>query len=430
MMGKKNYLYLIIVFFFSFSGVLDLSAQEITFLEGEYDEALKQAKQEGKPVFIDFYATWCGPCKVLAQTVFTDPEIKAYYDGHFVCLRVDVDKEKKLANKYEIMSMPTLVFLNSKGKEVKRFSGLVHKKHFLNAGQEVCGERPTLPEMYKQYQKNERDLQLLQTVLLETPFYVEETPGVDGKRWKDRMFELFPKYVQMKGLAQMVNSDDFELFLLYNPDVHRGDSILNFLNARYKEFEKVVAPKDVWQYVISKQGALINQLAKAGDLGYQEELKRVDGDMKEIYSKISDPKLAVYDAMKNHADALYALYAEKDEAKYLDLKENYFTQIGDFVSFRDYQDAIRGMVIARLGKLEPASYERCLVWLERASRLKLNPQEELDACSLKGSCFMGLKRFGEAKACFNQAYVLAMQLGNQRSQMEIKAALEKIQLSE
>lgn len=430
MKSKKYYLCLIFLFFFSFNGVYKLVAQEITFFEGKYDAALKQAKQEGKPVFIDFYATWCGPCKELARTVFTDLEIKAYYDRHFVCVRVDVDKEEKLADKYEITSMPTLVFLDSKGKEIKRFSGLVHKKHFLDAGQEVCGERPTLPEMYKQYQKNEQDLQLLQAVLLETPFYVEETPGVDGKRWKDRMFELFPKYVQMKGLPQMINSDDFELFMLYNLDVHRGDSILNFLNTHYKEFEKVVDPRDVWQYVISKQGALINQLAKAGDLGYQEELKRVDGDMKDIYSKISNSKLSVYNTMKNQADALYALYAEKDEAKYLDLKENYFTQIGDLVSFRDYQDAIRGMVLARHGKLQPASYERCLVWLDRVSRLKLNPQEELDACSLKGSCFMGLKRYGEAKACFNQAYVLAMQLGNQRSQMEIKAALEKIQLSE
>lgn len=430
MIGKKNYLYLMVVFFFSFSGILDLSAQEITFFEGKYDEALKQAQEEGKPVFIDFYATWCGPCKELARTVFTDPEIKAYYDGHFVCVRVDVDKEKKLADKYKIMSMPTLVFLNSKGKEIKRFSGLVHKKHFLSAGQEVCGERLTFPEMYKQYQKNGQNLQLLQTVLLETPFYVEETPGVDGKRWRDRMFELFPKYVQMKGLAQMINSDDFELFLLYNSEVHRGDSILDFMNAHYKEFEKVVDPRDVWQYVISKQGALINQLAKDGDLGYREELERINGDMKEIYSKIADPKLSVYDAMKNHADALYALYAEKDEAKYLDLKENYFTQVGELASFRDYQDAIRGMVLARQGKLEPASYERCLEWLDRASRLKQSPEEELDACSLKGSCFMNLKRFSEAKACFNQAYVLAMQLENKQMQMQIKAALERIQLSE
>lgn len=430
MISKRYYLCLMLVSCIVFSGARDLAAQEITFLDGKYDAALKQAKQEGKPVFIDFYATWCGPCKELARTVFTDPEIKAYYDEHFVCMRIDIDKEKKLADKYEITSIPTLVFLNSKGKELKRFSGLVHKKHFLNAGQEVCGERPTLPEMYKQYQKNEQDLQLLQTVLLETPFYVEETPGVDGKRWKDRMFELFPKYVEMKGLDQMINDDDFQLFLLYNIEVHRGDAILDFLNAHHEEYEKVVDPREVWQYVISKQGALINRLAKAGDLGYREELSRVVGDMKDIYSKMSNSKLPVYDAMKNHADALYALYAEKDEAKYLDLKENYFTQIGDLVSFRDYQDAIRGMVLARHGKLQPASYERSLVWLDRVSRLKLNLQEELDACSLKGSCFMGLKRYGEAKACFNQAYVLAMQLGNQRSQMEIKAALEKIQLSE
>lgn len=418
--------YLILVFLFSLGGEHYLAAQEITFLDGKYDTALKQAKNEGKPVFIDFYATWCGPCKELAQTVFVDPEIKAYYDGHFVCVRIDIDKEQKLAEKYGITSIPTLVYLDSKGKEVKRLTGMTEKTHFLHVGQEVRGERPALPELFKQYQNNQMDLNILKTMLLEAPRYVDETPNVEGERWKNRMMGLFPKYVGMKGLARMINEDDFQLFMLYGTDVHPGDTILNFLNAHYKEYESVVEPQIVWQYIISKQSALINRLARAGDSAYREELNRVNGDMKDVFSKIPNLKLPVYDVLKNEADAQYALYAEKNEGKFMELKESYFTQVGDLLSFRDYQEAIGGLVGARQGKLEPASYERCLVWLDRASHLKLNAEEQMNLYCLMGNCFNGLKQIDNAKACFNQAYVLAMQINDGRMQAQIKAMLERL----
>lgn len=399
------------------------AAQEIRFLNDSYEQALLKAKQENKPVFVDFFATWCGPCKQLEQTVFVDPAVKDYYDQHFVCVRVDVDKEPKLAQRYRIQSIPTLIFLNSKGKELRRVTSLVDEARFLHIGQEIVGDRPTYPELYKQYSEGKKDIGFMQSLLLEAPSYVSEVGSADGTKWKERAFKIFQEYLSLKGLDQMINKADFQIIMLFQEKAKRNDPVLNFVNEHHEEFEKVVVPHLVWEFVISQQNGLINSLARNGDMAYLEELKRITGDMQDIYSKIKHEKLSVYDAMKNQADGNYALYAKKDESKFLDLKEAYFQQVGELLTFSDYQSAIQELVIARNGVLKPKSYERCLVWLDRASQLNLQPREQLDISCLMGNCFRGLENIAKARACFNQAFVLAMQLNDERMQAQIKAVL-------
>jgi thioredoxin len=83
--------------------------------------AIKEAKRSGKPVFIDFYATWCGPCKLLDQA-YDKPALKAEA-SRYVMVKVDVDKSQAEAQKYGIQAMPTMVFLNRNGKVVARKEG-------------------------------------------------------------------------------------------------------------------------------------------------------------------------------------------------------------------------------------------------------------------------------------------------------------------
>ena len=82
--------------------------------------------------------------------------------------------------------------------------------------------------------------------------------------------------------------------------------------------------------------------------------------------------------------------------------------------------------MARKGILNPKSYERCLLWLDKASKLNLQSREQLDLSCLMGNCFRGLENTEKARACFNQAYVLAMQLNDVRMQTQIKAVLEQL----
>ena len=79
-----------------------------------------------KPVLIDFYATWCGPCKMLSPIV----EEIAEENEDIKVVKIDIDKEQDIAVEYEIMSIPTLVVIKD-GQEVNRSVGVIGKSDIL-----------------------------------------------------------------------------------------------------------------------------------------------------------------------------------------------------------------------------------------------------------------------------------------------------------
>jgi thiol:disulfide interchange protein DsbD len=100
-------------------------------------EMLDQAAREGKPVFIDFYADWCVPCKEMDAQTFATPEVVSR-SRDFVMLKVDLTstedpKAGALREKYQVKGVPTFVFLRPDSKEMAdlRGTGFESKDVFL-----------------------------------------------------------------------------------------------------------------------------------------------------------------------------------------------------------------------------------------------------------------------------------------------------------
>lgn len=125
----KKQLLIIIVLFFSVLGF----SQGIVFEHGTWKEVLEKAKQTNRPIFVDVYTSWCGPCKKMSKDIFPLAEVGKVYNANFVCYQIDAEKGEgiEIAKKYEVMSYPTYLFIKADGTLFSRAVGSMEAEKFI-----------------------------------------------------------------------------------------------------------------------------------------------------------------------------------------------------------------------------------------------------------------------------------------------------------
>lgn len=88
----------------------------------------KEVLKSEKPVLVDFYADWCGPCNAMAPVI---EELAKELEGKVKVGKINVDENPDIAVEYNVMSIPTLIVFKN-GKEEKRLVGLRNKEELIN----------------------------------------------------------------------------------------------------------------------------------------------------------------------------------------------------------------------------------------------------------------------------------------------------------
>jgi thioredoxin-related protein len=114
--------------FFYFRPIVNFNkdkAEGIQFFRGNWNDAIALAKKENKLIFLDVYATWCGPCKRLKKYVFSDKNVGTYFNEKFINVTIDAEKSEgiPISEQFNVTSYPTLIFIDQTGKLLHKMEG-------------------------------------------------------------------------------------------------------------------------------------------------------------------------------------------------------------------------------------------------------------------------------------------------------------------
>ncbi|KIO44296.1 MULTISPECIES: thioredoxin family protein [Sanguibacteroides] len=412
-------------------GILgSLSAQMVIF-EGSFDEAMKKAKEEKKDLFVDFYADWCGPCKMMAEQVFTRPEVGEYFNSRFICVKVNVDakENKELAKRYNVTALPTMVFVGRDGKEMRRITGTKDPASFVKEARIAKGEALSFEQLYEQYKKKKKDVQLSRQLLLEAPTFVSAQQGYDQQKWIARVDNLYAEYMKNNKLDHMITEPDFMILTMYHAQTGKKDPVFDFVAANFDQYAKVVGKEVVAGYLMGLNNSYIIRLCKKGDLSYKDRLARVNGDLQKVYAGISFGSLSVQDAVTLLADATYSLYRRDEDAFFKNMNK-YFAGKGDQADVNDYTQPLEDLFTAYEGKLSENAYSKCIPWIGKALEKKMDSGLRTRLLIMMGQCFQHTGQTDKAKQSFNQAFLTSTQIENKmmmkQLQQVIKQSLENL----
>lgn len=126
-------------------------------------EALLQAKNSGKMVFLDAVTEWSGPCKLMNKCVFTDAAVGDFYNSKFISIKVDMEKGEgpALAKRYGIWQFPTLLFIDGDGNIQHEAVGFYNAAEFIKLGKRAMNTELNLYALQQRYAMGERSSGLL-----------------------------------------------------------------------------------------------------------------------------------------------------------------------------------------------------------------------------------------------------------------------------
>lgn len=268
---KKSFLFLSLI-----ASISLFSQGGINFETTSFQEILNKAKQEKKLVFLDAYASWCGPCKMMERNVFTNQAVAEYYNSSFINARIDMEKGegRSIAQKYGIRSYPTLIFLNGEGEVVSKELGYLDSDQFLSFAKDSNKPNNINSNLKEQFAKGERDPKFLINFV---NLYANTEPEL-AKKASEEYFKnkkdntVSPEEVNLLlNFTQSLQDPNYQYFVKLKPEI-----IKLFSEQNYNQFNNHLKLMDVFKHSIDEKTKMINDqyfITETSQFMPQEDVK-------------------------------------------------------------------------------------------------------------------------------------------------------------
>ena len=260
----KKQLIIISALLFSLSGF----SQGIEFEHGTWKEVLQKAQQSNKPIFIDVYTSWCGPCKKMSKDIFPLTEVGKVYNANFICYQIDAEKGDgiEIAKKYEVKAYPTYLFLKNDGTLFSKLVGSMEVEKFIAISKTALtdmNDPKSIAMWEKEYVEKKNDPAFLLDYMNKRSKlgksnnqlfdeYLKSIP--EERRTSDTIVELYKKeerYLNVNSLAYtnlQKNQDKFVSKIYGLVYVYLADGVMNSLHEAAKLKDSLLLATTIQAY--------------------------------------------------------------------------------------------------------------------------------------------------------------------------------------
>lgn len=213
---------------------------QTNFRDVTYREAIAAAKAEKKQVFIDFYTSWCGPCKMMMKNVFPLKEVGDYLNARFVCVKIDAEKGEgpELAKRYKVKAYPTFVAIDPDEEVLMtKEGGTFDGGEFIGSIDRLINPDKSPERLQQRYEGGERSADLVSAYAGMKMEQVYQNRRSDMSK-KDEAFNIVQDY--FNGLNDRERLKEENLFIYASFTESPMDAIAQYMIANRDKFTPAI----------------------------------------------------------------------------------------------------------------------------------------------------------------------------------------------
>jgi thiol-disulfide isomerase/thioredoxin len=263
---KKFSLLLAAATFAAFSGFAQNRA--IKFETGSFADVLAKAKKENKPIMMDAYTTWCGPCKMMDKQVFTNDTVADFYNSNFIGYKVDMEKGEgpEIGKRYEVNAYPNFIFIAPDGSVLHRSVGARRPQDFVQVGKVALDPEKRYATLQKKYESGDR-----------SPEFFANYVQTKGNLALDNSKEMKEYFATQKG-AEITNRRNWKMISYYTRTTEAPEFKL-LLNKR-SDFAKVYTQDSVDHFILDIYNSELQRLINNNKTDKAQQIKNELAGMK------------------------------------------------------------------------------------------------------------------------------------------------------